>query len=310
MRVGLIDVDGHNFPNTALMRLSSYHKAKGDSVEWWWGFDHYDIVYMSRVFNDSYSEDLPEPANADIVIKGGSGYAIDTIHGIEVYDKDRDPCLPKGAECIMPDYSLYPEYTKNRAYGSLTKGCPKKCPWCHVCAMQGTETKQICELSDFRTDQHYVTLSDPNLLAAPNREDLLLSLRDAKVAVDFNQGLDLQRMDEDVIGILNSMRGTTYHFAWDDPSIDLTDQFAFVGARMRVKAIKRRMTYVLTNFAGSGVDDTLWRIETLRGLSFDPFVMIYNKPEANQELHDLQRWCNNKFLFNSCTFDEYKEESK
>jgi hypothetical protein len=68
------------------------------------------------------------------------------------------------------------------------------------------------------------------------------------------------------------------------------------------------MTYVLTNFGGSGVDDTLWRVETLRGLGFDPFVMIYNKPKAGQDLLDLQRWCNNKFVFNSCTFEEYKKE--
>ena len=33
--IGLIDVDGHNFPNLALMKLSAWHKAKGDTVEWW-----------------------------------------------------------------------------------------------------------------------------------------------------------------------------------------------------------------------------------------------------------------------------------
>ena len=50
MNIGLIDVDGHNFPNLALMRLAAYHKAHGDSVEWWDGFKHYDRVYMSKVF--------------------------------------------------------------------------------------------------------------------------------------------------------------------------------------------------------------------------------------------------------------------
>lgn len=56
MKIGLIDVDGHNFPNLALMRISAYHKARGDEVEWWWtDFIHYDIVYMSKVFSDAYS---------------------------------------------------------------------------------------------------------------------------------------------------------------------------------------------------------------------------------------------------------------
>lgn len=74
MRVGLIDVDGHNFPNLALMRISSYHKARGDTVEWWWSdFIHYDLVYMSKIFSDAYSPDVDEPMNADKVIKGGTG---------------------------------------------------------------------------------------------------------------------------------------------------------------------------------------------------------------------------------------------
>lgn len=84
MKIGLIDVDGHNFPNLALMRISAYHKEKGDDVEWWWSdFIHYDIVYMSKIFSGTYSPDIPEPLNADRVIKGGTGYAIQTIDGKE-----------------------------------------------------------------------------------------------------------------------------------------------------------------------------------------------------------------------------------
>lgn len=85
MRVGLIDVDARGkpkFPNLALMRISAWHKAQGDEVEWWWtDFIHYDIVYMSKVFSDAYSPDMPEPMNADMVIKGGTGYAINLVGG-------------------------------------------------------------------------------------------------------------------------------------------------------------------------------------------------------------------------------------
>ena len=70
MKIGLIDVDGHSFPNLALMKLSAYHKARGDTVEWWWSDKvHYDVVYMSKVFSNAYSPDIPEPLNADRVIK-------------------------------------------------------------------------------------------------------------------------------------------------------------------------------------------------------------------------------------------------
>ncbi len=71
MRVGLIDVDGHRFPNLCLMKLSAYHKARGDTVEWYDSGKWYDLVYMSRVFTDSYSKDYEGSINAYPVIKGG-----------------------------------------------------------------------------------------------------------------------------------------------------------------------------------------------------------------------------------------------
>lgn len=52
MKIGLIDIDGHNYPNLALMKLSAWHKAQGDEVEWWFGFSQYDRIYMSKVFTD------------------------------------------------------------------------------------------------------------------------------------------------------------------------------------------------------------------------------------------------------------------
>lgn len=101
MKIGLIDVDGHNFPNLALMRISAYHKARGDEVEWWWSdFIHYDIVYMSKVFSDAYSPDLPEPMNADKVVKGGTGYAISLQGGWKCSTKaSTKPFLPKWRRC-------------------------------------------------------------------------------------------------------------------------------------------------------------------------------------------------------------------
>lgn len=65
MKIGLIDVDSHNYPNLALMKLSAWHKAQGDTVDWWTGWEQYDTVYMSKVFDETYSPDVDEPYNAD-----------------------------------------------------------------------------------------------------------------------------------------------------------------------------------------------------------------------------------------------------
>ena len=122
MNIGLIDVDGHNFPNLALMRISAYHKAQGDNVEWWWGFGQYDRVYMSKVF--SFSEDVPDPINATEVIRGGTGYCISLNEdGIEVFDKAKNNSLPPEMEKCFPDYSIYPQY--DFAVAMTSRGCPR-----------------------------------------------------------------------------------------------------------------------------------------------------------------------------------------
>lgn len=76
MNIGLIDVDGHNFPNIALMKLSSWHKAQGDDVEWAIPLMcFYDRIYASKVF--TFTPDFnPYEYNAKEVMKGGTGYDI------------------------------------------------------------------------------------------------------------------------------------------------------------------------------------------------------------------------------------------
>ena len=109
------------------MKLSAWHKKNGDTVEWYEPLfsGHMDRVYMSKVF--SFTPDYQYYIDADQVIKGGSGYCIETVNGIEVYRKERDAGLPQEVEHTYPDYGLYPELCKNTAYGFLTRGCPRGC---------------------------------------------------------------------------------------------------------------------------------------------------------------------------------------
>ena len=87
MRVGLIDVDSHNFPNLCLMKLSEYHTRHGDRVEWWDPAKQYDLVYKSRVFTDTYSKDTIQVSNADKVI---IGVLMNLVPGIALTNCIRD----------------------------------------------------------------------------------------------------------------------------------------------------------------------------------------------------------------------------
>lgn len=198
MKIGLIDVDSHNYPNLPLMKISAWHKTQGDNVEWYEPFsglaEEYDIVYMSKVF--SFTPDYEYPIYAKEIHRGGSGYCIELVNGKEIYHKERDTNLPDEIEHIYPDYSIYPDETQDTAYGFLTRDCPRGCDFCHVEVKEGKCSKKVANLSEFWRGQKNIVLCDPNILACTEWRELLQQLIDSKSYVDFNQGIDMRLMTE------------------------------------------------------------------------------------------------------------------
>lgn len=303
MIIGLIDVDGHNFPNLALMRISAYHKSRGDTVEWWWtDFKHYDIVYMSKIFSSEYSQDVPEPINADCIIKGGTGYCIHLDNGVEVFDKSKNEWLPPEIERMFPDYNIYPQY--NFAVSMTSRGCPRGCAFCHVAIKEGRCAYKVADVSDFWNGQKAIKVLDPNITACAEKRDLFQQYLETGAQIDFTQGLDIRLLNNEDIADIDKMRIGTLHFAWDNPEDDLATKFANFAAAFRRKS-NIGTVYCLTNF-NSTMEQNLYRIYTLRDMGYDPYVMIYDKPNAPKEIRRLQRWCNNKIIFKSCKkFENY-----
>ena len=307
MRIGLIDVDGRNFPNLALMRISTYHKARGDEVEWWWSdFVHYDIVYMSKIFSDAYSKDKIEPMNADKVIKGGSGYCIHLEGGRECFDLTLNHSLPIEMEKCFPDYSIYPQF--DYAIAMTSRGCPRGCPFCHVAAKEGQRAVKVADVSDFWAGQKEIVVLDPNITALPpaDKHDLFRQYTETGARIDFCQGLDIRLLTDEDIELLNGMKLSALHFAWDNPEDDLEGAFRRFAEKTTQKPHGVYGTvYVLTGY-NSTMEQNLHRIYTLRDLGYNPYVMIYDKPHAPRELRLVQRWCNNKLVFKSVkNFKDY-----
>lgn len=308
MKIGLIDVDGHNYPNLPLMKISAWHKAQGDSVEWYEPLlsGHCDKVYMSKVF--SFTPDYEYFIDANEIIKGGSGYCIELVDGKEVYHTERDKALPDEVEHIYPDYSLYPDMTKDTAYGFLTRGCPRGCSFCHVASKEGRCSFKVADLSEFWRGQKNIVLCDPNILACPDHMELLKQLADSRAKVNFNQGLDIRLINDENLKLLTQIRLESIHFAfdrWQDKDIIEPKLRSFAEKTGYNRGKGHVMVYILTNF-DTTIEQDLYRIQLCRELNISPYPMIYDKEHAKPIYRRLQRWCNNFIFWNVPRFEDYK----
>jgi hypothetical protein len=307
MKIGLIDVDGHNYPNLPLMKLSAWHKQQGDHVEWYQPMfsGHMDKVYMSKVF--SFTPEYEYYIDADEVIRGGTGYAIQLVDGKEVYDVSKDHPLPAEIEHIYPDYSLYPEQTKDTAYGFLTRGCPRGCDFCHVGNKEGRCSIKVADLSEFWRGQKNIILCDPNILACSEHMDLLQQLIESKAKVEFNQGLDIRLVNERNLELLRKVKIDKPHFAYDR-----YEDKEIVEPKMRMvreitgwkRGNVRPAVFILCNF-NTTLEQDIERIQFCRSIEWSPYPMIYDKEHADPIYKKLQRWCNNYIFWNVKRFEDY-----
>ena len=296
MKIGLIDVDkymhktGKSFPNLALMKLSTWHKSHGDSVEMCFPLKRYDRIYASKVF--TFTKDIEFAPNTDDFRRGGTGY----------FYQDAGESLPNEIEHIMPDYSLYG--ITDTAYGFMSRGCPRGCNFCIVAKKEGRSSRKVADLREFWDGQRNIKLMDPNLTACPDWKDILGQLAESRAWVDITQGVDIRMLNDQKIEAINKLKLKMIHFAWDGND-DLAPLFEKYAPMWRQRARERRV-YCLTNF-NTTMEWNLHRIYTLRDLGYDPFVMVYDKPNAPKDILRLQRWVNNKFIFYKCKrFEDYR----
>lgn len=330
MKIGLYDVDSRKFPNLPLMKISAYHKSLGDEVEFIEFVNHYDKVYVSKIFGDEYTSMDMTCINADEIIYGGTGFAITVEDGKEVFQKDKHKNLPPEIEHQYPDYSLYPNLTKNKAFGFLTRGCCNDCGFCCVSKKEGKCSIKVADLSEWWNGQKEIVLLDPNILACKDRKELLQQLIDSGAKVDFTQGLDARFITKDIAKMLAQIKTKMWHFAFDFMK---NEEQIINGLKTFIDVVKplRRYCYVyiLTNYDTSFVED-YYRVKRIQEIGLDPDIRIYRKTSLPKRhiLRDLQRWCNNRFIYRSqpdfweyiprsdgrkikeIYIDEYKKEMK
>ena len=294
LKIGLLDADKktrHPFPNLALMKISAWHKSQGNHVELAVKGKHYDLAYVSKVFDDFISPPLDWTPDADQIFIGGTG-------------TDNKENLPDHIEHMMPDYSLYG--IEDTAYGFLTRGCPRGCSFCIVAGKEGRKSVNVADITEWWSGQKNIVLMDPNLLACQSHMELLEQLEATQAHIDVNQGFDCRLLTKEIIEQMNRCRINTVHFAWDFyDSADVVLKGLKLYADYGRVTKKQRMVYVLVNY-----DTNIWqdldRIYTIRDMGFTPYVMIYDKAHCEPIYKKLSRWVNNKFIFWTCDrFEDY-----
>lgn len=288
MKIGLVDVDSHNFPNLCLMKISAYHKAQGDEVEFAIPLMPYERIYMARVFDDTYTHDDLTAYQCNDIRKGGTGYGLGNR-------------LPDEVEHMYPDYSLYG--ITDTAYGFLTRGCPRHCHFCIVGDKEGLVSRKVADLNEFWSGQKNIKLLDPNLIACKEWKSLLRQLIDSNAMVDFTQGIDIRLMTEEKAEMINQIRTSMIHFAWDN----YPDEFVYKQLKKYRKYFHGKhkpSVYVLTNFNTTHEQD-MDRVKRISALDYEPYVMIFDKPNAPKMTRYLQRWANNKRVFNTVCFADF-----
>jgi len=296
MRIGIVDVDGHHFPNLALMKLSAWHKANGDSVEWAdLMFGQYDRVYMSKVF--SFSPDSTEQYNCEVV-KGGTGYGLYTELSADI---DR----------MQPDYSIYPFIDGRQAYGFITRGCPNRCPWCVVPQKEGY-VRPYMDIDEITLDgkRTWVTLMDNNILACDYGIEQLVKIADKGYHVDLNQGNSARLVTKEVAEIMARIKwiGSIIRFAADTPkqiveverAMELIDSFCNVPR-----------SYLIYTMIGGNLQEDYERIAYFRKYKrvrvvAQPFRDFNNpKQVIPQWQKDMAHWANRRELWTTCDFKDF-----
>lgn len=297
MNVLLIDTDS-TIPNLALMKISAYHKSKGDVV----GFNvtDPDKVYCSIIFKKNrHKADglrfLYPDAELDI---GGSGYDLQKV-------------LPPEIECMTPDYSLYPNNISY--YGFTTRGCIRHCPFCIVHDKEGkfhriyddAENALKSIMGDL--DLPNLTFLDNNILAD---KGWFLSLCDAilrinpKIRVDFNQGLDIRLVDDDIARALSKLRPINdWKFAFDMMSYKDKVVSGINILKRYINVHSKCIFYVYVD-SDEEIPDALARARILKKNNVSAYAMLNLDCEHTKRMREFKRWTR-PWIFWSCDFDDY-----
>jgi len=311
MNILLVDVDG-TIPNLALMKISAWHKERGDTTTL---AKSNQCIGRNRYLTKSpYTDGEFDKAYISCIFKANKPYVDGMItfmksSGIEFdvggvgYDMEKD--LTKEIEHIMPDYDLYDE---KYSMGYTSRGCIRSCDFCVVSEKEGM-IYDNASISEFWDESHdKVVLLDNNFLAAPKWEEALKFIYEHDLKVNFNQGLDIRLVNDKNAKALSKLRienitGKTdqVHFAFDDIRYEKAVRKGVATLVKHGIKARRLMVYMLIGYNSTFKED-MYRFKVLRELGTDPFTMKFVR--TNRLVNDFSNWVNGR-VYKVCEWNEY-----
>lgn len=328
MNIGIIDAEllangKHRFPNLAAMKISAWHRSRGDVVSLLPDYRHagnFDQVYVCCVFTDTAKGIPPKILKRPNVRYGGTGFYF-----------DKAPALPRAVEHSQPDYDLYRGWLQGRAgpnvryytdysIGYLTRGCFRRCKFC--INRNARKAIQASPLSEFySSEKKRVCLLDDNILAHKDCEPLLRNLsktceRDGKF-FEFKQGLDIRLLSARVAQLLQAAPFSgEIIFAFDQMRDALSIRRG-LGVLRRYLPTKSAKGYILCGFENQDWKDiasVFHRLKVLWEAEVIGYVMRHENhrlasPVCRPIYTHLARWVNQPKFQRAISFREFCEKS-
>jgi len=268
----LTDAKKHNL---ALMKISSYHKFKGDNV-YLNGVGCFDLTYGSWLF------DFSQKGVCDI--EGGPG--------IDIEKK-----LPEKFEVYRPDYELF---NLNYSVGFTWAYCPRKCSFCIVPKQNNSKThNSIWDFHDPKFKK--ICLLNNNTFSDPDWKETFEEIWDTDLTVIDENGYDLRLMDDEKAEALHRTRFITpIHFAWDF----MEDEKKIRMGLGLLQKHKLRNTangvYVLIGY-NTTINEDLYRCEIINDFGLTPYPMPYKR---TKDLMKFKRFINLHYYRKYKTIEE------
>ena len=307
-KILLIDADS-KIPNLALMKLSAYHKAKGNSVQLlklnipYYTYrkrkfpyipPEYDKVYCSVVFDGTLDlmQNKRTIFGGENIIFGGTGFSLNVT-------------LPDNIENLKPDYSIYPD--NDISYGFISRGCIRKCYFCKVPEKEGG-IHQVNKVSDI-VQHKKVKFLDNNFLALSNHKDILKELVDIQIKCQFNQGLDIRLIDKENSELLSKLNYfDKYYFAFDDWKYLKVMERKLPLLSWAKDWELRFFVYCHPDMEFNNIVKRLEFLQNYRNPKLLPYVMrdlTCIKSEYSQFYTSIVYWANNVKIFTTESFIEF-----